>query len=101
MLGAHFRIGVVVKLQVTHRGEEHGIGSLTNFIRFLGEGIAHGINGSTTHKGGLQGEFVPKLLGYGFKHRHTLCGDFGTYAVAGEDGYVEGHNFKGYKGLRL
>ena len=48
MFGAYFGRWIVVKTRVANGSKENGIGIQTNLMGFIGIGVSHGINGSST-----------------------------------------------------
>ena len=91
LLGAHLGRGVVVKLRVADRGEQHGVGLLAHLEGLFGEGITHFVDGMGAAEGFLVAHFVTELLGYGTQHGHTLFHNLGADTVTGQHCNLEFH----------
>ena len=72
-------------LRPAHRTQQHGIGRLRPFHRFIGQGRAVGIIGTAAHQPLGQVEMDGARGGEPADHLAHLCHHFGADAVAGQD----------------
>jgi len=69
----------------SHRAEQHGIGAAAEVQGGIRQGIARGVHGGPADERLLEGELVAEAFAHAGEAGHSLCGDLGAHAVAGED----------------
>ena len=82
---------IIVKAEIAHSGEEHGIGLHAGLIGILRERVSHFVYGVGTANGLLVVELVAELAGNSVKHGHALLHDFWPDAITGQYSDIQFH----------
>ena len=91
LLRAHLGGRIIVKAEIAHGGEEHGVGLHAGLVGILGERVSHLVYGVGTANGFLVVELMSELAGNSVKHGHALLHDFWPDAITGQYSDIQFH----------